>query len=433
MFAGFRSRGKQREEQAQVEAGTGIPRDIGLSRAANAILLLVPAEGTLSFYVHVVEDMESAQAVFASQPPGMRDRIIAFRATHEQPEPSYGNERQPEVVVLTRDEARPGVIHLSSFIEMDAAQSFVRFEGTRGLNLGLVHLYWAVPVEIELDAATDESQPAEPQRYSASPVVRTIEPQQFSDVETVHAAAAESLPVPRVVQAEPERHPVHEVVHRTHVDSAMPPAPPTPFVVGTPMVKRTVQPSPQAKPKSTGPTLMSRLRAWPGWRDIAPRMYKAAFLKEDLYEEIKKDPYAEGQAWVIVSATALAAAIGAFNIGPLGMLVHMVASPLGWIALSFVTYWVGTKAFKGRQPEGGLPGLFVGMAFGGAPRILFIMALFPTYGPLLALLALCWVGVSAAIATRRILELPEAEAAVVAMVSCLTLFAVSLVLPAILS
>jgi len=421
MFAGFRSRGKQRDEQPAADAGvSGVPADIGLSRAANSVLLLIPAEGVLSFYVHVVADIESAQAVFASQPPGFRDRIIAFRATHEQPEPSYGTERQPEVVVLTRDGTRPGVIHLSSFVEMEAAQSFVRFEATRGLNLGLVNLYWAVPVEIETDAGNDPAPAVEPMRYAATQVIRAVEP------------ARE--PAPEVARSvEPEIHSTTQVVRRVHIDGGPAAAPPTPFVSGTPMVKRTVQPAPKPASRPAGPTLISRLRAWPGWRDIAPRMFMGALLKEDLYEEIKKDANAEGQAWVIVGATALAAAIGAFNLGPQGMLVHMFASPLGWIALSLTTYWVGTKAFKGRLSDEGLAGLFVGMAFGGAPRILFIMALFPTYGPLLALLALVWVGVSTAVATRRLLELPEAEAAVVAMVSCLTLFAVSLVVPAILS
>ena len=161
------------------------------------------------------------------------------------------------------------------------------------------------------------------------------------------------------------------------------------------------------------------------------RVLMAMLLQGDLYAEIKSDPLAIGQARVVILASAFAAALGAVFGGPVAMLMYFAASLIGWGAYAMTAHWVAV-IFKGQGAEGGLNTSLLAFGFASAPRLFFILAIIPVYGPLLVMMVLVWVAVTTTVAAKHALEMEESEAAIAAMVSCLALFAASVVSAAIL-
>jgi hypothetical protein len=388
MIASLRARwahGRTAGPAAVAAPAPAEPRPQTLS--ANPFVLLVPTEGGMSFYLNPVPDLESARAAMRQLPASVRQKVITFQATQARPQADAGSGRPPEAVVMIRDAERPQIVQLSSFVDMESAQAFLQAEEEYGLAPGRGLVYWASPLTIDVDTG-------------AEPVPQAVAERVSSTVQTAH------IPTP------PAQPALIQPTSSVAVESAPATAPPA--------------------PKPQDPGLMTRLRAWPGWNTIDRRMLNAALLKESVYEEMENDPLAIGQAKVIVSLAAATAAIGAATAGLPAMVVYMLASPLGWIAHTYVAYWVATLAFRGRIRSGGRDGLLAGFGFAGTPRIFFLLGAVPVYGPLFILMTLVWVGATTTVAAKQTLELDEPSAAAVAMASCLALFAVSVVVPSLL-
>ena len=118
------------------------------------VLLVHDAAGPAAYRLHTFEDAPSAAAFvqfwFRSQ---FEHGILAFWISHEEAawQADSNEERPSEAVILIRDEARPDIVYPFSYSDMGQAHSWIAMEATRGLDLGLVLLYWAVPVRIEID------------------------------------------------------------------------------------------------------------------------------------------------------------------------------------------------------------------------------------------------------------------------------------------
>jgi hypothetical protein len=386
----------RREERLDLE---GLSPETAAKRpdsieAVNPFVLLIPTEGGLSFRLLTVRDVGAARVVIAGQAiAGARQRAIIFRALHQPPQVTTELERPAEVVVMTRDPARTGIVHLSSFVDMNSARSFLQFEAQRGVDLHNVLLYWALPDTIEPPAQYQSAAPPEP-GTRVQPVrvpVATPEPRVSAPVNSEHVAVAATR---RDVGAE-----------------------------------ALASSKPAAEPSES---TVSRVRAWPGWQTLRYRMAMASLLKGDVYEDVKQDQHAIGQVAVILSVTALATAIGAFWGGPKAMIVYTLASPIGWALYAATSYWVGTQVFRGRDKPWSLGASLTAFGFASSPRLFFLLALVPIYGPLFVLLVLVWVAVSTTFAAKQALELDDADAAVTAMISTLALFAASIVAPSLI-
>ncbi|MEE8369240.1 MAG: hypothetical protein V3S00_00565, partial [Dehalococcoidia bacterium] len=100
-------------------------------------MLLVPTVGgLLSYEMRTFASVEPAEEYLQSLSPlELSDGIITFWAL--EPEPAYGRAipKRTEAVVLVRDEMKADVMHLTSFLDMESAQSFVDQEAQRGLSL----------------------------------------------------------------------------------------------------------------------------------------------------------------------------------------------------------------------------------------------------------------------------------------------------------
>jgi hypothetical protein len=121
------------------------------------LFVLTPTEGGLSFRLFAFAGEQEAAAYAARfvTPVGPSRRHITFKALHSPVPP--GEDHEPsEAVVLIRDMERPGIVNLYSFVDMGAANSYVRQEAALGLDLRNVLMYWAAPVDL--------TSPGEPER-----------------------------------------------------------------------------------------------------------------------------------------------------------------------------------------------------------------------------------------------------------------------------
>jgi len=117
------------------------------------VLLVRDAAGPASYQLHSFEDeTEAASFVQFWFPGDVANGVIAFWASHREPEVETG-ERPAEVVVLVRDETSSKSVCPFSFPGIDLAQSWVARESDRGLHLHPDHvlIYWAVPARISRD------------------------------------------------------------------------------------------------------------------------------------------------------------------------------------------------------------------------------------------------------------------------------------------
>ena len=140
--------------------------------AGPPLVLLVPDAGVSSFRLHSFASAPAAaefaaSSLASSAVPG----IHAFWALHQPPTEPGDQSRRGEAMVLIRSAEQSDAVYMVSFVDIDSALSFVRFEAKRGLNLGLVTVYWADLVQMRCDDSgvriTPESPPLE---------VRQLEP-----------------------------------------------------------------------------------------------------------------------------------------------------------------------------------------------------------------------------------------------------------------
>jgi hypothetical protein len=141
------------------------------------------------------------------------------------------------------------------------------------------------------------------------------------------------------------------------------------------------------------------------------RIMGVFMLNANIFEEIEHDTSATGQAAIVVTIVALLSAIGSgisTTLNPeagggfIGsFIVAVVATYIGWVLWSGVTYLVGTMLFEGRADMGEMLRV-IGFAF--APQVLGII---PCIGPIIGLI---WSLLAGFVAVRQGLDLTTGKA-----------------------
>jgi hypothetical protein len=115
------------------------------------VLLVHDAAGPATYQLHSFEDEAEAAAFVQFWFPADIDHgVIAFWASHREPEVEAG-ERPAEVVVLIRGDNRPKTVYPFSFAGMDLARSWLARESNRELDPDQMLIYWALPARISRD------------------------------------------------------------------------------------------------------------------------------------------------------------------------------------------------------------------------------------------------------------------------------------------
>ncbi|HEY8470702.1 MAG TPA: YIP1 family protein [Longimicrobiales bacterium] len=162
-----------------------------------------------------------------------------------------------------------------------------------------------------------------------------------------------------------------------------------------------------------------------GQRSLTERMKGAALLKIDVYEEVEADPTATQQAAIVVGIAALAAAIGGAGAGAGGFLSGIIATYLGWLLWSGLTYLIGDKLLGGTATWGEL---LRTIGFAQAPRVLLLFAFIPALGPLIALVVAVWLLITGVIAIRQALDFSTGKAILTAVLGWIAAVMVGVVL-----
>jgi hypothetical protein len=157
-------------------------------------------------------------------------------------------------------------------------------------------------------------------------------------------------------------------------------------------------------------------------RSLPRRLWGAARLDAETYEEVEADPRSLGQAALVVGAVALASgAVRGFQIADAALPPDRVALQVVLAVIEPVVLWVGGSAlalmvgatfFRGPETESDFPEVLRTMGFAFAPGLLGILAVLPppTLGLAIGLASRLWVLLAVVIALRQALDFTTARA-----------------------
>src|SRR6266540_5193393 len=116
------------------------------------LMVMIPdVAGVSSFRLARFPDAPAAAAFVLSLSRQQRERAHAFWALQQEPAaPVDGEDTGGEAMVLIRSAEGSDLVYVVSFVDIESAQSFARFEVKRGMHLGLMLVYWASMVNVVL-------------------------------------------------------------------------------------------------------------------------------------------------------------------------------------------------------------------------------------------------------------------------------------------
>jgi hypothetical protein len=138
---------------------------------------------------------------------------------------------------------------------------------------------------------------------------------------------------------------------------------------------------------------------------FARRVWRAALLDADLYEEVEADRTALPQAALVVLVAALGFGIGSFsNGGWSGILWTTGVMILGWIGWAGLAYWIGAWLLPGPETVADHGELLRTLGFSAAPGVVAVLGLLPGLNPWLFLGVLLWMFSTMVVALRQALD-----------------------------
>ncbi|MCS5635306.1 MAG: YIP1 family protein [Myxococcota bacterium] len=138
---------------------------------------------------------------------------------------------------------------------------------------------------------------------------------------------------------------------------------------------------------------------------LMDRMWRAAKLDPELYEEVEADKGSLGQATTVVVLSALAAGLGNLHYGGLGMLVlGTLAALLGWYIWAFLTYFIGTRLLPTAETEADHKELLRTTGFSAAPGLIRVLGLVPGLADAVFAIAGVWMLIAMVISVRQALD-----------------------------
>ena len=165
---------------------------------------------------------------------------------------------------------------------------------------------------------------------------------------------------------------------------------------------------------------------------LLSRMVRAAKLDSSLYEEVEKDTTATNQAILVVVIASVFSGIGSAVGGPMGglavgLVVGVITALVGWFIWSFITYFIGTRVFKGPQTEATYGQLLRCIGFSDSPLLLGILGFIPLLGGIISFIASIWALVAMIIAVRQALDFSTGRAIATCIVGFIVLIIISAV------
>lgn len=138
---------------------------------------------------------------------------------------------------------------------------------------------------------------------------------------------------------------------------------------------------------------------------LLSRMWRAAMLDAEAYEEVEADTGANLQALLVVLLAAVAMGIGSIeNSGLEGILWHTLVAVASWYVWAYVTYFIGTRLLPTSETVADHGELLRTLGFSSAPGILRVLMLVPSIALLSFVVCTLWMLVSMVVAVRQALD-----------------------------
>jgi hypothetical protein len=138
---------------------------------------------------------------------------------------------------------------------------------------------------------------------------------------------------------------------------------------------------------------------------IVSRMLRAAKLDSELYEEVEADKSSLGQATAVVVLSSLAAGVGNFTNGGMGMLIVGTLAALGsWYIWAFLTYIIGTRLLPEPQTRADHKELLRTTGFSSAPGLIRVLGVIPGMTGIVYFIASLWMLIAMVISVRQALD-----------------------------
>ena len=162
---------------------------------------------------------------------------------------------------------------------------------------------------------------------------------------------------------------------------------------------------------------------------LVQRMQGAAMLSVPTYEEVEHDHTATGQAATVVAIVAVAQAIGSIGSGGPGIIGALVGQLVGWAVWAGLTYFIGTRLFRGTADWGEL---LRTLGFSQAPGVLYALGIIPLLGGIVRFAVMIWVAIAGVIAVRQALDITTGKAVATVLLSILPLMLIGALLGSLL-
>src|SRR5687767_1317490 len=108
------------------------------------VVMIPDVAGVSSFRLNTFVDAPAAVRFISSLSRQQRERAHAFWALQAEPADAVeAEDNSGEAMVLIRSAEGSELVYVVSFVDVESAQSFARFEVKRGMHLGLILIYWA--------------------------------------------------------------------------------------------------------------------------------------------------------------------------------------------------------------------------------------------------------------------------------------------------
>ena len=135
------------------------------------------------------------------------------------------------------------------------------------------------------------------------------------------------------------------------------------------------------------------------------RMFAAARLDVQTYEDIEADPGATGQAAKVVVIVSIASGIGLLGSGGFqGLVLGVVLGVVQWAVLAFITYWIGTGILRTPETHATWGQLARTTGFALSPGVLKVFGFIPALGGAIFFAASMWQLTAMVVAVRQALD-----------------------------